>query len=93
MFTKEFWKDATERALKTAAQFLATILTVAFGPGLLSGEVAFSSDFNYWLLLIVPVIGAIYSYATSIASKNLGTAGTKGSPSLVTPPVRPPEFL
>lgn len=93
MFTKQFWVDATERALKTAGQFLATILTVAFGPGLVSGEVAISPDFNYWLLLIVPAIGAVYSYATSIASKNLGKGDTKGSPSLVTPPVRPPEFL
>jgi len=71
MFTVLFWKEATERALKTFAQF---ILVVA-GAGALN---VFAVDWSQTLGLALG--GALLSYATSIVS-----AGVKkdDSPSLV----------
>lgn len=73
MFTKKFWIEASERALKTLAQtFLA--LTAA--------ETVFNSFVADWQTLIgVSVGAALLSYATSIVSANIGPK--KDSPSLV----------
>ena len=71
MFTLHFWKSATERALKTFAQFIL----VLGGAGALN---VFTIDWSQTLGLALG--GALLSYATSIVS-----AGVKkeDSPSLV----------
>ncbi len=72
MFTKEFWLEASERALKTFAQ---TLLAMA---GVVSVFDAFSAD---WLTLLGVSLGAaVLSYATSIVSAEIGDYG---KPSLV----------
>jgi hypothetical protein len=72
MFTKEFWLEASERALKTFAQ---TLLAMA---GAVSVFDAFSAD---WLTLLGVSLGAaVLSYATSIVSAEIGDYG---KPSLV----------
>ena len=71
MFSKQFWRDATERALKTAAQ---------------AGILALGADqINVLGLDVVNIFGfmvggALLSYLTSIVSIKFGTPGT---PSLV----------
>lgn len=71
MFTAQFWKDSTERAVKTLAQF---ILVLAAG-----------NDFNVFDIDAQQVLGlalggVIVSYAFSIASTAIGD---KDSPSLL----------
>jgi hypothetical protein len=59
MFTKLFWKDATERAIKTFAQTLASLL-VGDGVGLLNVD---------WIGCIsVSGLAALVSLLTSIGS-------------------------
>jgi hypothetical protein len=71
MFTKLFWKDATERAIKTFAQFYVTLAAT-------QALDVFTMD---WKALIgVSVGGALLSYATSLVSAQIGV---KGTPSLV----------
>jgi len=71
MFTIHFWKQSTERALKTFAQFII----ILGGAGALN---VFEVDWTQTLGLALG--GALLSYATSIVS-----AGVKkeDSPSLV----------
>ncbi|WP_026923285.1 holin [Glycomyces arizonensis] len=72
MFTKRFWKKATERAGKSAAQ--AVIGAVA-----LDGVVnAFTLDWK--LAAGVALGGALLSYLTSMATAGVGE---KDSPDLV----------
>lgn len=81
MFTKAFWLEATERALKTLAQFFITLTTgTAFN--------VFSADWQ--TILGLSLGGAALSYATSILSVKVGKTGT---PSLVAEdePVPVPE--
>jgi hypothetical protein len=74
MFSKQFWRDATERALKTAAQ--AGILALGAGQiNVIGLDVMNIAGFM--------VGGAVLSYLTSIVSTNFGTPGT---PSLVGEP-------
>lgn len=61
MFSKQWWKDATERAAKTAAQ--AVLLFWAVGDGLLN---AWTADWQG--AGGVAVGGAVLSYLTSLAS-------------------------
>jgi orotate phosphoribosyltransferase len=71
IYTKEFWSRATERAIKTFAQFII----VLFGADAFN---LFSLD---WQQVAGAAIGGIIvSYATSIVSANIGE---KGSPSLL----------
>lgn len=74
MFTKLFWSRATERALKSAAQFglfaWGTTAFTAVGDVVNAGEA----------VGLAAVFGLGLSYLTSIASVNIGE---KGSPSLV----------
>jgi hypothetical protein len=71
MFTKLFWKEATERAAKTFAQFYVTLAaTQALN--------VFNMDWT--TLLGVSLGGALVSYATSLVSAQIGV---KGTPSLV----------
>lgn len=59
MFTKAFWKDATERAIKTAAQFVLVFIGVD-GAGI--------AQLN-WTVVGASVGGAVLaSYVTSIIS-------------------------
>lgn len=65
MFKKEFWLDATERALKTFAQFFIT----------LTGFSGVASDFrqiDWSMVLINSAIGFVLSIVMSIASAGKG---------------------
>jgi hypothetical protein len=73
MFTKKFWIEASERALKTLAQ---TFLS------LVAAESMFDAFVADWQTLVGVSLGAaVLSYATSIVSSNIGPK--KDSPSLV----------
>jgi hypothetical protein len=73
MWTKKFWLEASERAIKTFAQ---TFLALTAAAGVFD---AFNAD---WVQVMGVSLGAaILSYATSIVSKNVGPH--KDSPSLV----------
>jgi hypothetical protein len=72
MFTKKFWIEATERALKTFAQFILVL-------GAAGTFNVFTVDWTTNLGLALG--GAVLSYATSIVSAGLGPK--KDSPSLV----------
>jgi len=72
MFTKKFWIESTERALKTFAQFILVL-------GAAGTFNVFTVDWKTNLGLALG--GALVSYATSIVSSSLGP--DKGSPSLV----------
>jgi hypothetical protein len=72
MFTKKFWIEASERALKTFAQFIL----VLGAAGTLN---VFTADWKTNIGLALG--GALLSYATSLVSANIGP--DKGSPSLV----------
>lgn len=74
MFTLIFWKRATERSLKSAAQ--AVLLGLGFSD---AGPVN-ALEFDYKLGLGFAAGGAILSYLTSIVS---APAGPDDSPSLV----------
>lgn len=74
MFTKKFWKAATERAAKTAAQFGLAAWGVTSWT--VVGEVVPTATATGLALLF----GAGLSYLTSVASANIGE---EGSPSLV----------
>lgn len=72
MFTKKFWMEATERALKTFAQVLLVT----------AGGAAFNVFTADWTALLGLSAGAmVLSYATSIISSGLGKK--KNDPSLV----------
>lgn len=71
MFTLSFWKDATERAVKTFAQFIIVL-------GAAGSLNVFTVDWEQTLGLALG--GLILSYATSIVSAGIGN---KGSASLV----------
>ncbi len=72
MFTKAFWVQASERALKTVAQ---TFLAMAAAVGVFD---AFKAD---WQTLLGVSVGAgLLSYAMSIVSAEIGD---HGDPSLV----------
>ena len=72
MFTKKFWMEATERALKTFAQVLLVT----------AGGAAFDVFTADWQALLGLSFGAmILSYATSILSSGIGRR--KNDPSLV----------
>ncbi len=73
MFTVAFWRDAVERALKTAAQ------AVILGLGLGEGFNAF--DVDWQLALGFAIGGAVLSLLTSVASAPFGDSD--GSASLV----------
>lgn len=72
MFTVKFWKEATERALKTFAQFILVL-------GAAGTFNVFEVDWATNLGLALG--GALVSYATSIVSANIGPK--KDDPSLI----------
>ncbi|MPZ27553.1 MAG: hypothetical protein GEV12_14385 [Micromonosporaceae bacterium] len=73
MWTRQWWKDATERAAKTAAQ--AALAFWAVGDGLLN---AWTADWQ--AAGGVAAGGAVLSYLTSMAST---LKGSRASASLV----------
>jgi hypothetical protein len=75
MFTVFFWRDAIERAVKTAAQ--ALILSAGAGAGF------DLYHFDFKAGAIATLGGLLLSLLTSIASAPFGNTGT---PSLVTIP-------
>lgn len=72
MFSKKFWKEATERAVKTFAQFIIVL-------GAAGSFNVFTVDWKTNIGLALG--GVLLSYATSIVSAGIGP--DKGSPSLV----------
>lgn len=63
MWTKKFWKDAGERAVKTFAQITAAELTVI---------VSTSYDLDLQRVALFTVTAVAYSVVTSISSKKVG---------------------
>lgn len=83
MFNAKFWVSAAERALKTAAQVLASLLVVGDAMiGLL--------DVNWPGALSAAGTALVFSLLTSIASAPLGP---DNSPSLVGEPAKQPEAI
>lgn len=76
MFNLAFWKAATERALKSGAQFAAVVITAGL-TGATGNEVVNAFLLDYTTLLGVFAGGVIFSYVTSIAS-----APVSGGPSI-----------
>lgn len=80
MYTTLFWKDAGERALKTAAQALLSLWLI--------GDVAFDLLSVDWGSALGVALGAaVISVLTSIVS---APAADTGTASLVTRTPRPP---
>lgn len=76
MWTKTFWKDAIERAIKTFAQTLVTLLG-AGAVDLLSVD---------WVSgLSVAGGAALVSVLTSVGSEHFGTSGTASLTKAVEP--------
>lgn len=71
MFGIEFWKQAAERAIKTAAQ----VAVAAIGTGAV-GLMAV----DWQAVVLAAALGAVLSVLTSVASEPFGAPGT---PSLV----------
>lgn len=68
MFTKTFWKDATERAIKTFAQTLVALLSVAVAAPIW--------DLNWTEALGVSLTATALSLLTSIAGTGTGNPET-----------------
>ena len=62
MFTLSFWKDAFERAIKTAAQSAAALIGIG----------ATLQDVNWLLVGSASIVGFILSILTSIGSSLVG---------------------
>jgi Putative lactococcus lactis phage r1t holin len=71
IYTKDFWVQATERAIKTFAQFIVVLFTA---------EAFDMLTLDWQQTGLAALAGVVVSYATSIVSANIGE---KGSPSLV----------
>lgn len=71
MFNKKFWIEATERALKTFAQFVLALQ---------AGDALNIFDLDWKQVISAAVAGVVFSYATSIVSAGINK---KGTPSLV----------
>ncbi len=74
-FTKLFWVDATERAIKSGAQFVLLTLGFGLGAGTATGETAqtVNAFLLDWRVLAGAFLGGIFlSYVTSLASANVG---------------------
>lgn len=63
MWTADFWKAVTERAVKTFAQSLLAVVAV--------GQVGFN-DINWLASLSIAGVATVASILSSVASYNLG---------------------
>lgn len=72
MFTSAFWRASIERAVKTAAQAAATVMTVDWADW-------FAFQATLEAVGGSALVAALFSLLTSIASAQVGA---KGSPSL-----------
>lgn len=86
MFTLAFWKAATERALKSGAQFVILTITGGAIAGAAGQDTVNAFLLDYPTLGGVFLGGALISYLTSIISAPLG--GGSG-PSLANEVVKP----
>jgi len=71
MFTISFWQDASERAVKTFAQVIISIIGVTY----------MSSPYDLmnvnWLpVILAGLLGAIMSIITSLASSKVGDSSS-----------------
>ena len=67
MWTKGFWKDAAERAIKTFAQVAVSFLVIGT-TGVL--------DVDWQQMASISAVAALASVLTSIASDGVGVKGT-----------------
>lgn len=66
MFTKTFWKDTSERAIRNAAtSFVATL-----------GSTAIFWHVNWELLVGVPATAAVLEVAIALSGAKVGSKGT-----------------
>ena len=76
MFTLGFWKAASERAVKTGAQFVLVILGIGLTGA--TGDVTVNAFLIDWPTLLGVFVGGVFvSYLTSLVS-----LGVAGSPSI-----------
>lgn len=73
LFTKQFWMETAERAIKTGAQFV-----IAAG---ILGEGADLFKLDWSLVISFALTGVLLSILTSVASVSIGP---KSSPSVIT---------
>jgi hypothetical protein len=85
MFTLIFWKKATERALKSGANFVIAVLTAAGVSSQIdtsTAHVVNALTWDYKSLGGAFIAGMIISYLTSLGAAQIGT---KNDPALYTP--------
>lgn len=75
MFTLAFWKAATERALKSGAQFVILTITGGAVAGAAGQETINAFLLDYPTLGGVFLGGVVISYLTSIVSAPIGNSG------------------
>lgn len=75
-----FWAAAAERALKTAAQSVLAVLSVA---------ALTPADIDWKEALLTSAIGALASVLTSIVSAPIGNAGPSLAAEVLSPPAPP----
>lgn len=72
MFTRSFWKDLAERAIKTASQAIAGAL------------VGFTVGQDWKPAVLAAAVTTLASIFTSLASAPLGSSGTASAVTLAT---------
>lgn len=75
MFTKHFWVAATERALKSGAQFVLLVILGGVGAEVAGNEPVNAFLLNYVTIAGVFVGGVVVSYLTSIVSAPINGDG------------------
>jgi hypothetical protein len=86
LFTRTFWFDAGERALKTAAQAVLLAWGLSQGPGPVDGF-----GFDWQLGASAALGGLVLSILTSIVSAPIGNNGTASALPSPPGPEAPPD--